>query len=58
MVKYLSSLVHPWLTSVRFEIKTMGAHLVDIVGALVRPEQSSLDLFVAPSPQLIIRESS
>ncbi len=55
---YLGSLVHPALTSVRFDLKTMGARQVDIIDALIRDKQPSPELFVPAPPQLIIRESS
>lgn len=55
---YLCSLVHPALTSVRFDMQTIGAHAVDIIDALMRNKEPSPELFVSPPPQLIIRESS
>jgi LacI family purine nucleotide synthesis repressor len=58
MDTYLSSLVHPALTSVRIDMKTIGAHYVDILDALIRNEQPSPELLVPPRPELIIRESS
>lgn len=55
---YLCSLVHPALTSVRFDMQTIGTHEVDIIDALVHSREPSPDLFVSPPPKLIVRESS
>jgi DNA-binding LacI/PurR family transcriptional regulator len=55
---YLCSLVHPALTSVHIDTKTMASNFVDIADALIRNQQPSPALFVPPPPQLIIRESS
>lgn len=55
---YLSSLVHPALTSVHLDLKTVASKFVDIAHALIRNQEPAPELFVPPPPQLIIRESS
>lgn len=55
---YLCSLVHPALTAVHLDTRTIGANFVDIADALIRNQQPAPALFVPPPPRLIVRESS
>jgi len=54
----LSSLVHPTLTALRFDIQALAFQWVDRVDALIREQKFSPELLTPPPSRLIIRESS
>ncbi len=54
----LGSFSYPSLTSIRFDWKGIGYHLVDIVDALIHNRQPLPEWLTPPSPELIVRESA
>ena len=55
---FVCNLVHPSLTSVSYDLGKVGTQQVDIADALIRGEEPNPELFVCPSPELIVREST
>lgn len=55
---FVCNLVHPALTSISFDLETVGTHQVDIADALIRGEEPNPELFFCPPPELFFRESS
>jgi DNA-binding LacI/PurR family transcriptional regulator len=55
---FICNLVHPALTSISFDLETVGAHQVEIAHALIRGEEPDAELFVCPPPELIVRDST
>jgi DNA-binding LacI/PurR family transcriptional regulator len=52
------TIVKPALTSVRLHLQTLGARLVTVVDCQVRGKTPSPELFILPTPTVIVREST
>ena len=54
----LCSLFRPSITSVHYDIATLGSQMVTVVDALVRGRKPDPGWLVPPEPKLVVRESS